>query len=318
MVMCTTDSIRGLSAITGTAQTRKSAAPFDRQPDFYHMLLVKPGSKVTLGRIDPGIPSTYRSNEGPFPAFHACVEKLDRLQYVLHAEEKHSLLIVLQGLDAGGKDGVVRHILTSMNPTGCHVAQFKQPTKAELAHDFLWRVHPHVPGKGQVSIFNRSHYEDVLAARVHRLISRDVYSKRFGLINDFERLLAVANETAIVKFFLHMSKEEQLARFKRRLDDPSRRWKISDADYEEREHWEEYVAAFEEMLERTSTWHAPWFVIPANDKEFRDAAISHIIVRTLEELNMTLPQPTVDLERIRRRYHAAETEANCRAARKLV
>ena len=318
MVMCTTDSIRGLSAVKSLTQPRIAGTVLDKSPDFHRTLLVKPGSKVTLARIDPGIPSTYRSCDSFVPSVHSYVEKLDRLQYVLHAEEKHSLLIVLQGLDAGGKDGVVRHILTSMSPAGCHVAQFKQPTKTEGAHDFLWRVHPHVPAKGQVSIFNRSHYEDVLVARVHRLIPRDVYSKRFGLINDFERLLSVANDTAIVKFFLHISKEEQLARFKRRLDDPFRRWKISDADYEEREHWDEYVTAFEEMLERTSTWHAPWFVIPANDKEFRDTAISHIVIRTLEELNMSLPQPVVDLERIHRRYHAAEAEANSRASARLV
>jgi PPK2 family polyphosphate:nucleotide phosphotransferase len=226
----------------------------------------------------------------------------------MHADHRHSLLIVLQGVDAGGKDGVVRHLLTSMNPAGCRIAAFKQPTPAESAHDFLWRVHPHSPGKGEVVIFNRSHYEDVLVARVHHLVPGTVWSKRYGLINEFERLLSVGNDTTVLKFFLHISKEEQLARFKLRLDDPTRHWKISEADYQERAHWDDYVSAFDEMLCRTSTWHAPWFIVPSNNKNFRDLAISQIIVRTLENLDMKLPRPTVDIERIRRQYHRAEAQ----------
>jgi len=279
----------------------------ENQPDFYQMLIVEPGSQVTIASIDPDCLSSCQSYETA-AVFGSYVRKIDHLQYVMHAEKKHSLLIILQGLDAGGKDGAVRHILTSLNPAGCRVAAFKQPTKAELAHDFLWRVHPHAPARGEVAIFNRSHYEDVLVARVHRLVPPDIWSQRFGLINEFERLLAVANETVILKFFLHISKEEQLARFKRRLEDPGRRWKISEADYQEREHWDEYMAAFEDVLRKTSTRHAPWFIIPANDKCLRDMAISQIIVRTLEELNMQLPETEVDIARIRRRYHAAEAE----------
>jgi PPK2 family polyphosphate:nucleotide phosphotransferase len=236
------------------------------------------------------------------------------MQYVMHAEKKHSLLIILQGLDAAGKDGAVRHILTSLNPAGCRVAAFKQPTKTEMAHDFLWRVHAHAPARGEVAIFNRSHYEDVLVARVHRLVPPDIWSQRFDLINQFERLLAVANETVILKFFLHISKEEQLARFKKRLEDPTRRWKISEADYQEREHWDAYMAAFEDVLRKTSTRHAPWFIIPANDKSMRDVAISQIIVRTLEDLNMQLPEAEVDIARIRRRYHSAEAESASKAS----
>lgn len=284
------------------------------EPNLYRLLLIEPGTTITLGNIDANSPAIDWPSESMVPIARSYVEKIDRLQYILHAEQKHSLLIVLQGLDAGGKDGVVRHILTSMNPAGCHVATFKQPTKTELAHDFLWRIHPHVPAKGQVSIFNRSHYEDVLVARVHRLVSPDVWSQRFDLINDFEKLLSVANETIILKFFLHISKDEQLVRFKRRLDDPSRHWKISESDYRERDYWDEYVIAFEDMLHRTSTRHAPWFIIPANDKCFRDMAISQIIVRTLESLNMKLPEPSVDIARIRRQYHAAEGESKCRAS----
>jgi PPK2 family polyphosphate:nucleotide phosphotransferase len=286
----------------------------DNEPDFYRMLIVEPGSQLSIASIDPDRLTSHQSYETALALLGSYVQKIDRMQYVMHAEKKHSLLIILQGLDAGGKDGAVRHILTSLNPAGCRVAAFKQPTKTEMAHDFLWRVHPHAPARGEVTIFNRSHYEDVLVARVHQLVPPDIWSQRFGLINEFERLLAVANETLILKFFLHISKEEQLARFKRRLEDPTRRWKISEADYHEREHWDEYMAAFEDVLRKTSTRHAPWFIIPANNKSMRDAAISQIIVRTLEDLNMQLPETEVDIARIRRQYHAAEAESTSKAS----
>jgi PPK2 family polyphosphate:nucleotide phosphotransferase len=169
----------------------------------------------------------------------------------MYAEGKHSLLVVLQGLDAAGKDGVVHQIVRSMNPSGCKVVAFKQPTAMELQHDFLWRIHPHVPAKGEITIFNRSHYEDVLFSRVHEFVDPAVWQRRYELINEFERLLAEANETTVLKFFLHISKDEQLARFRSRLEDPGRHWKISESDYKEREHWDDYVAAFEDMLRRT-------------------------------------------------------------------
>jgi PPK2 family polyphosphate:nucleotide phosphotransferase len=274
--------------------------------DLYRMLMVEPGAKVALADIDPGYCGEHKSYERAIPFIQAQVAKIDRLQYLMHAEGKHSLLIVLQSLDAGGKDGVIRHILSGANPAGCRVAAFKQPTRAELSHDFLWRIHPHVPSTGEIAVFNRSHYEDVLVARVHRLVPESVWSKRYRLINDFENLLTLGNNTTVLKFFLHISKDEQLARFKQRLDDPWRRWKISEADYLEREHWDEYAAAFEEMLHRTSTWHAPWFVVPSNNKWFRDLAVSQIITRTLEDLDMKIPEPAVDLMRIRRRHHDAE------------
>src|SRR5689334_557610 len=277
------------------------------EPDLYRLLMVEPGSKVSLGDIDPGYCGEHRSYERALPFIQDQVQKIDRLQYLMHAEGKHSLLIVLQSLDAGGKDGVVRHIVTGANPAGCRVASFKQPTPAELGHDFLWRVHPHVPARGEIAVFNRSHYEDVLVARVHQLVPAAVWSKRYRLINEFENLLTTGNDTVVLKFFLHISKEEQLARFKRRLDDPWRRWKISEADYLEREHWDDYVAAFEEMLHKTSTWNAPWFIVPSNNKWFRDLAVSQIIARTLDDLDMRIPEPAVDLLDIRRRYHAAAT-----------
>jgi PPK2 family polyphosphate:nucleotide phosphotransferase len=280
-------------------------------PDLYHKLMVQPGSKVELGRIDPGYCGELPSYERAIPVIQSQLRRLDRLQYLMYAEGKHSLLIVLQSLDAGGKDGAVRHLLSGINPAGCRVVAFKQPTRIEKGRDFLWRVHPHVPARGEIAVFNRSHYEDVLVARVHDLVPAGVWSARYGLINSFEHLLAKANDTTVLKFFLHISKDEQLARFKLRLDDPMRRWKISEADYLEREHWDDYAAAFEEMLYRTSTWHAPWFVVPSNNKWFRDLAISQIVNRTLEDLDMKLPEPAVDLAYIRRRYHAAEKATGC-------
>ena len=211
---------------------------------------------------------------------------------------------MLQGIDAAGKDGTVWHVLTAMNPQGTTVTGFKQPTEDELAHDFLWRVHAHTPGLGQVAVFNRSHYEDVLVVRVHDLVPKAVWSKRYDQINAFEKLLA-DNGTTIVKFFLYISPEEQLARFKDRLDDPSRQWKISDSDYKERAFWDDYVKAYEAMLERCSTDHAPWYVIPSNHKWFRNLAVSRILADTLDDLRMKLPKPTVDLDAIRKEYHAA-------------
>jgi len=278
-------------------------------PNLLNKLVVRPGSRVKLRDIDPGYHGHHESHQEALPDIQSHVQKMDRLQYLMYAERKHSLLIVLQGLDAGGKDGVIRHILTGMNPSGCRVTGFKQPTPEELDHDFLWRVHPHVPGRGEVAIFNRSHYEDVLVVRVHELAPATVWSERYRLINDFEKQLYVENGTTILKFFLYISKEEQLARFKQRLDDPARRWKISSSDYKERKFWPHYIQAFEEMLHRTSTKHAPWYVIPANHKWFRDLAISHIINQSLESLDMKLPKPTVNIADIRRQYDLAQVAA---------
>jgi PPK2 family polyphosphate:nucleotide phosphotransferase len=275
-------------------------------------LVVEPGSKIRLKHFDPGYHGKHESRESALPKIQANLQKMDQLQYLMYAENKHSLLIVLQGLDAAGKDGVVRHVLTGMNPEGCVSVNFKQPTKEELEHDFLWRVHPRVPARGSVAIFNRSHYEDVLVARVHGLVPEKIWSKRYDQINDFERLIVTENNTTILKFFLHISKAEQLDRFKKRLDDPARQWKISDTDYKEREYWGDYVEAFEDVLNKTSTEHAPWFIIPSNHKWFRDLAISQIIVRQMKDMDMQLPKPTVNLAEIRRQYHQAADQESGR------
>jgi PPK2 family polyphosphate:nucleotide phosphotransferase len=213
----------------------------------------------------------------------------------------------LQALDAAGKDGTVNHVLSVLNPQGATAVGFMKPTPGELDHDFLWRVHPHVPRKGGIAIFNRSHYEDVLVTRVHKLIDKATCLERYRRIRQFEELL-IENGTHILKFYLHISKEEQLARFAERLEDPARNWKISESDYAERSYWDDYVAAFEDAMMATSTKDSPWFVIPANHKWFRNLAVSQIIAEMMEGLRMSYPKPTVDLTEIRRRYHAAERE----------
>jgi PPK2 family polyphosphate:nucleotide phosphotransferase len=271
--------------------------------------IVEPGSKVRLGKIDPAFSGKHKSHESAATETAKQVERMDRLQYLLYADASRSLLIVLQGLDAAGKDGVIRHLFTGMDPQGTFVAGFKEPTKEELAHDFLWRVHAHAPGRGEVVIYNRSHYEDVLVVRVHKLVPRSVWSERYDLINHFEKMLH-ENGTRILKFYLHIGPDEQLARFRQRLDDPARQWKISDSDYSERELWPKYIDAYEEAIARTSTKRAPWYVIPSNHKWFRNLAISQIVADAMGEMGLKLPKPRVDIAAIRRKYHAAKREAD--------
>ncbi len=223
---------------------------------------------------------------------------------LLYAGKQRALLIVLQGPDASGKDGAIRRAFTCFNPQGVFVTSFKEPTPVELAHDFLWRIHKHVPARGDVAIFNRSHYEDVLITRVRKMIDDKTAVDRMALICEFETLL-VESGTLILKFFLHISKEEQLARFEKRLVDPERNWKISDADYSERPFWDDYVKAYEDALSATSTKAAPWYVIPSNRKWFRDLALSQIVADAIDDLHMRFPEPSVDLNEIRRKYHAA-------------
>lgn len=268
---------------------------------------VEPGAKVRLAKIDPDAPGKHASRQAAIAAAAQHIERIARLQYLLYADASQSLLVVLQGLDAAGKDGLIRHLFTGVNPQGVSVVSFKKPTELESAHDFLWRIHRRAPAKGEIVIYNRSHYEDVLVVRVHGLVPRAVWSKRYDLINDFEKTLS-ENGTRILKFYLHISAEEQLARFKARLDDPTRQWKISEADYAEREYWPQYVEAYEAALERTSTKRAPWFVIPSNHKWFRNLAVSQIVADTMDDMGLTLPRPRIDLAAIRSKYHAAKRE----------
>lgn len=270
-------------------------------------LIVEPGTRVRLKDVDAAFHGDYASAEHAKEDLAKNVARLAELQQKLYGEKKHALLVVLQGIDAAGKDGTCWHVMAAMNPQGTYVRGFKQPTEEERLHDFLWRVHPYAPGLGQVAVFNRSHYEDVLVVRVHDLVPKEVWSERYDLINDFEKMLTLAGVT-ILKFFLYITPEEQLARFEQRLDDPARQWKISEADYKERAFWDQYAEAYEDMLAKCSTKHAPWYVIPSNHKWFRNLAVSKIIEETLDEMNLKLPAPTVNLDQIRHDYHHAVKE----------
>lgn len=272
--------------------------------DYRNLFLVEPGHPLRLSHRDPAYKGHHESEETTAKELSETLHRLSQLQTTLFAQRKHALLIVLQGLDAAGKDGTVRHVFGAFNPQGASVAAFKAPTPVEMEHDFLWRIHPHTPGKGQVAIFNRSHYEDVLVTRVHKLIDRATWKERYAIIRHFEDGL-VSNGTTIVKFFLHISPEEQVARFLQRLDDPARNWKISEADYAERQFWDAYMEAYEDALPETTQRHAPWYVIPSNHKWFRNLAVSKIVAETLEELDFAFPEPSVDLQDIRRKYHQA-------------
>ncbi len=262
------------------------------------------GSVVDLEKIDAAATDKGYNKRSAKKELAALVRQLQELQYLLYAENRRSLLVCLQAMDAGGKDGTIRHVFGPLNPQGTRVHSFKLPSAEEAAHDFLWRVHKQVPGRGEITVFNRSHYEDVLVARVRNLVPEAVWSRRYAQINAFEASLA-ASGTYILKFFLHIGPDEQLKRFKRRLKDPAKHWKISLADYSERTLWPQYQQAYADALSRTSTPHAPWFVIPANHKWFRNLAVASILVDFLKSLEMAFPAPTADLEEVRRRYHLA-------------
>ncbi len=259
-------------------------------------LAVPVGSHFKLTAVDPS--DTHGVEKG-----HA-EEKLEKnrkhlaaLQYMLYAENQRALLVVLQGIDAGGKDGTVSHVMTGMNPQGVIVTPFKAPDGAEKRHDYLWRVHNAVPEYGKIGIFNRSHYEDVLVVRVHNLVPKAVWSKRYRQINDFERMLG-ENRVQVVKFLLYISKEEQERRFRARLDDKAKNWKFSEADLHERQYWDQYIEAYTEALRKCTTTAAPWYAIPANKKWFRNFAVSEILIHTLESMKLKLPKSPMDLSHI--------------------
>lgn len=275
--------------------------------NYSEKFMVKPGSTVKLAKIDADYKDKHEDQTTALGEIEKYAQRLRELQYLMYAENKRSLLIVLQAMDAGGKDGTINHVLGNMNPQGARVYGFKSPSVEEGGHDFLWRIHQAAPQRGRVAIFNRSHYEDVLVSRVHNFVPKKVWSKRYELINDFEKNL-VDSGTHILKFYLHISEDEQLRRFKQRIDDPARHWKISESDYKEREYWDDYTKAFEDALGKCSKAHAPWFVIPANHKWFRNLAVSQIVVDTLESLKMDFPKPTVDIKEVKEKYHIAEEE----------
>ena len=266
--------------------------------DLARRLRLRPGDRVHLADVDAAGTHGFEKGDDLDKALAKNLARLDELQYVMYAEHRRALLVVLQGMDASGKDGTIRHVMTGFNPQGCRVTSFKLPTSVELAHDFLWRVHQVAPGKGDVAIFNRSHYEDVVVVRVHKLVPVSVWKRRYDHINDFERQLA-DNEVVIVKVFLHISKDEQKQRLLRRLEDPKRHWKVSLSDFEDRKRWKDYQRAYEDAITECNTKDAPWYVVPADKKWFRNLAVSQILVETLEALDMRFPKPTVDLASIK-------------------
>jgi PPK2 family polyphosphate:nucleotide phosphotransferase len=262
--------------------------------------LVRPGKKVSLSEYDSDDTSGFEHDDHAGAVQQKLLQRLDELQYLLYASKKFALLIVLQAMDCGGKDGTIRHVMSGVDPQGCRVTPFKPPTPEELAHDFLWRIHKSVPPRGEIGIFNRSHYEDVLVVRVHKVVPRTVWSKRFEEINLFEKFLT-ENDVKILKFYLHISRQEQMKRFKERIRNSTKNWKLSPADFHERNYWKPYVTAYEDALSRCSTKWAPWYIIPANHKWFRNLAVSQIIVKTLDDMNLKFPKPSFNVLRYRMR-----------------
>jgi PPK2 family polyphosphate:nucleotide phosphotransferase len=267
-------------------------------------LLVEPGSEVNLRKFDTKYTAEFKDKEDAEEMLQKDVKRLTELQDMLYAENKYSLLIIFQAMDAAGKDGTIKHVMSGVNPQGCEVTSFKQPSYEELEHDFLWRVSKALPKRGTICIFNRSHYEEVLVTRVHPefilkqnipgidsldKIDEDFWEQRFKSINDFEKHIAESG-TVILKFFLHVSKKEQKERFLARIEEPEKNWKFSANDVKERQHWDKYMEAFEDAIGNTSTKHAPWYIIPADRKWFMRAAVGDIIVGTLEQLKLSYPK----------------------------
>jgi PPK2 family polyphosphate:nucleotide phosphotransferase len=260
-------------------------------------MLVKPGTKVSLKDHDPDDTGSYQTADEAEKETAELTEELSKLQNLLYAEDRRALLIVLQGMDTSGKDGTIRHVMSGLTPLGVQVTAFKVPHEEELAHDFLWRVHQATPRRGYIGIFNRSHYEDVLVVRVHDLVPPRVWKARYDQINDFEKIL-VKNKTIILKFFLHISKKEQKERLQDRLQDPTRFWKFSLKDVEERRYWSAYLRAYEDCLSHCSTKWAPWYIVPADKKWYRNLVVARTVVQTLRDCKMEYPAPKLDLTKV--------------------
>ncbi len=258
----------------------------------------KPGKRIDLSKFATGDTGPFKHKDNAAPLVEKNLTKLIELQDRLYAAGTHALLIVLQALDAGGKDGAIRHVFSGVNPQGCQVTGFKVPTHEELAHDYLWRYHKACPKRGMIGIFNRSHYESVLVERVHKIAPKKVWSRRYDQINHFEQMLT-AEKTVILKFFLHISKEEQKRRLKARLADKSKNWKFQPSDLHEREYWDDYVEAWQDLLQKCSTEESPWFVVPSDHKWFRNWVLSDTIVRTLDKLDLKYPPAAKGLDKVK-------------------
>jgi PPK2 family polyphosphate:nucleotide phosphotransferase len=278
------------------AEPEKSVGDGTPEPD-YPRYRVEPRELVRLKDIDPDEHENYKDEEETLDELHKQLKRIGKLQERLYAESKQSLLIVLQAMDTGGKDGTIRGVFDGVNPEGCRVWSFKAPTPEELAHDFLWRIHQKTPERGMINIFTRSHYEDVLVVRVHELVPQGVWEKRYDLINNFELLLH-ENNTTIIKFYLHISKDEQKERLEARRDTPDKQWKFHASDLVERARWDDYMLAYEDAINKCSTEYAPWYLIPANKKWYRNVVIARTIADTLEAMDPRFPSPEEDIDNI--------------------
>lgn len=274
--------------------SNKTHIPESPTPN-YLRYRVTPEHPISLANFDPNESEHYESKQDVKKEIKKQSKRLAKLQERLYAQNKYSLLIVLQAMDTGGKDGTIKHVFSRVNPQGCRVWSFKAPTEIELNHDFLWRYHQRTPKRGMITIFNRSHYEDVLVVRVKQLVSPEAWQQRYQMINEFERWLTL-NNTKVIKFFLHISKDEQKRRLERRLHNPEKRWKFSSNDVQERKYWESYQQAFEDAINQCSTTYAPWYVIPANKKWYRNLVIARTVADTIEQLNPQYPEPESGLE----------------------
>jgi PPK2 family polyphosphate:nucleotide phosphotransferase len=268
-----------------------------KNQEFARKFMIKPGEKFRMNQVSPSSTPGIDSREEADRELDRMTQQLSDLQKVFYAEDRYSLLIVLQAMDTGGKDGTVKHVFGPLNPQGVRVNSFKAPSPEELAHDFLWRIHSKVPKKGMIGIFNRSHYEDVLIVRVHNMVSKNEVNRRYGQINAFEKYLA-ENNVSILKFYLHISKKEQKERLLARLELPEKQWKFSSADVAERKLWDNYQRAYEKAISECSTPWAPWHVIPSDHKWYRNYAISRIILDTLKEMKLSYPKPEQHLDEI--------------------
>jgi PPK2 family polyphosphate:nucleotide phosphotransferase len=259
---------------------------------------VHPGKKLRLSEWPTDVHGDFKDKADAKPASHENLKRLSELQELLYANGKHALLVVFQAMDGGGKDGAIEHVFSGVNPQGCVVTSFKEPTSQEQAHDYLWRIHKAAPARGTIGIFNRSHYESILVERVKKLVPREVWSARYDSINAFEKLL-VDEGTTILKFFLHISWEEQKRRMEARLNDPHKNWKFSPSDLKERKRWDSYMEAYEDALRKCSTKAAPWYIVPADHKWYRNWVVSETIVLALKKLKLSYPPPLKDADKIR-------------------
>jgi PPK2 family polyphosphate:nucleotide phosphotransferase len=268
-----------------------------RVNDIIKKLMVIEGKKINLQRLSPDYNFSIDEEKAEQVLKQNLKKRMSELQYRLYAERKKGLLIVFQGIDTSGKDSTIRHVISAFNPQSCTVKAFKEPTTEDLSHDFLWRIHKSAPSRGEIVVFNRSHYEDIIQPRIRKTIHKSIWSQRYEHINAFERYLS-DNSIKIIKFFLHISKEEQRKRLEERMNDPSKQWKVSERDITDRKFWDSYTVAYQDIINSCSNLWAPWYIIPANKKWFRNLVVALIIIDTLERMKPKFPKPTINLSKM--------------------